>query len=522
MRVYPVPSIEYPIMKRIPHIFDNLISRLSEFVNSQTGLYFPREKWRDLKRNINAAAPDLGFGDTNACIKWLLSARLTQEQVDIIVGHLTIGETFFFRDKEVFQGLKEQILTPWTRLRNERERRIKVWSAACSTGEEPYSIAMVVDQMKPAFKGWEITIIGTDINARFLKKAKEGVYSRWSFRNTPDRLMDKYFKKTGKNRFEISPHIKKMVRFSQLNLVQKGRFSPPGNTGAMDVIFCRNVLMYLSPDRREKVIQRLTGSLIKEGWFIVSPSETSFVQVPGLNPVRFPGAILHRKGPPRRADKKAAEVVLPRRITSPIPVRPVVPVYQRKTPDPTPSLRTLPKREKRKEPKRDLYQEALSLYEKGRYEEVAEKVDRLLSDGKMANNVLLVPEQMVLLAKAYANMGKLDEAKKWCEQTVQTEKLHPDYHYLLATIYQEQGLVEESIKSLRHAIYLDPDIVMAYFLLGHLTREHGKSGESKKYFRNALGLLSSMGPGEIVPHSDGLTAERLRETVAGMWDADER
>jgi len=134
----------------------------------------------------------------------------------------------------------------------------------------------------------------------------------------------------------------------------------------------------------------------------------------------------------------------------------------------------------------------------------------------MANNALLMPEQMALLAKAYANMGKLDEARKWCEQSVQTEKLHPDYHYLLATIYQEQGLVEEPIKSLRHAIYLDPDFVMAYYLLGHLTRGQGKTGESKKYFRNALGLLSSLEPGEIVPHSDGLTAERLRETIGLM------
>jgi len=95
-----------------------------------------------------------------------------------------------------------------------------------------------------------------------------------------------------------------------------------------------------------------------------------------------------------------------------------------------------------------------------------EKLNKFLSEGKMANNALLMPEQMALLAKAYANMGKLDEARKWCEQAIQAEKLHPDYYYLLATIYQEQGLVEEPIKSLRHAIYLDPDLVMAYFLLG--------------------------------------------------------
>ena len=343
-------------------ISDNLLSRLSKFVNSQTGLHFPREKWRDLKRNINAAAPDLGFNDPEQCVKWMLSARLTQEQVDIIVGHLTIGETFFFRDKEIFQGLREQILTPWTKSRDEGEKRIKIWSAACSTGEEPYSIAMLIDQMKPAFKGWEVVIIGTDINARFLEEAKKGIYRSWSFRDTPDRLIDKYFKKTGKNRFEISAHIKKMVKFSPLNLVQKGRFSPPGNTGAMDVIFCRNVLMYLSPDMREKVIRRLANSLIEEGWLIVSPSETPFVQAPRLHRVRLNCAIFHRKGPVRRADQENDADFRPRRTTAPFSTLPITPDYKGRTSGhkPTPPLPVLSKKEKRKKPERDLFQDALN------------------------------------------------------------------------------------------------------------------------------------------------------------------
>ncbi|MBW2203684.1 MAG: tetratricopeptide repeat protein [Deltaproteobacteria bacterium] len=477
-------------MNRAPHISDDLISRLSEFVNSRTGLHFPRQKWRDLRRNISAAAPDLGFDDTTACIEWLLSASLTQEQKDTLVGHLTIGETFFFRDKFIFQVLKERILPVWIETHGVRKNEITFWSAACCAGEEPYSIAMLIHQM-PMFRGWKVRIIGTDINARFLQKARKGIYTPWSFRDTPDEILRGYFKKRGKNSFEISPAIRKMVSFSQHNLVGKG-YPPELNgylneQGKADIILCRNVLMYLSADMRDKVIQRLTGLLSKEGWFIVSPSETSFVQVPNLNPVRFPGAVFHRKGSPRKADKKAAKVVFPwktreqkkprKPAVTPLSARPVTPAYNGKTSGP----RAVPppaKREKRKEPRRDLFQESLGLYEKGRYEEVAEKLNRLLSDGKKGDNVLLVPEQMALLAKAYANMGKLDEARKWCEQTVQTEKLNPDYHYLLASIYQEQGLVEEPIKSLRHAIYLDPDLVMAYFLLGHLIRGHGKPGES--------------------------------------------
>ena len=511
-------------MKRVPNISDDLIFRLSELVNSRIGLHFPREKWRDIKRNISTAAPDLGFDDAAACIEWLLSARLTQEQEDTLIDHLTIGETFFFRDKAIFQSLKDQILPAWLGSHVGKNEGITFWSAACCTGEEPYSIAMLLDQI-PAFKGRKIKVTGTDINARFLQKAREGVYTRWSFRETPDGIIKKYFKKKGENRFEISPVIKGMVSYSRHNLV--GKRHPPDLDGFLnvlgkaDVIFCRNVLMYFSADVRQKVLRRLTESLSTDGWLIVSPSETSFVQMPELNPVRFPGAVLHRKGPPRKADKKANRVVVPRRPRPSPPLRPAVPKYVKKTPDRklTPSLPTLPMNEKRKE-KRDFYQEALILYDKGRYEETAEKLNGLLSERKMGDNVLLVPEQMAFLAKTYANMGRLEEAKKWCEQAVQAGKLHPDYHYLLATIYQEQGLVDEPIRSLRHAIYLDPDLVIAYFLLGHLTRGQGKFGESEKYFKNALGLLSSMESGEIVPHSDGLTAERLQETIGLMIDED--
>lgn len=499
--------------KRRQKISDDLVSRLSEFVNLRMGLHFPREKWRDLKRNISAVSEEMGFDRVDDCIKWLLSAQLTKAKKDVLISHMTIGETFFFRDKFVFQALKERILPGWLKSHDGKKKEITFWSAACCTGEEPYSIAMLLDQM-PAFLGWKVKIVATDINSKFLQKARKGVYTPWSFRDTPDEILKRYFKKTGKDRFEISPGIRNMVSYSRYNLVKDG-FPPDfDEQGKVDVLFCRNVLMYLSPDMQVKAIRRLTSYLDKEGWFIASPSESSLVQAPGLSSVRFPGAILHRKGPPRRPDTKKAAVFIP-----PVPVspttRPTKSVFRKSTSRLKPAP-VFPKDEKRKTPKRDLYQEALALYEKGRYEETAETLNQCLSHGKTAGNSLLIPEQTVLLARANANMGRLDEARKWCEEAVSRGKLHPEYRYLLATIYQEQGLVEESIASLKQTIYLDPDLVMAYYLLGHLVRGQGKPGESGKYFTNALDLLSSMEPDEVVPHSDGLTTERLREAIGLM------
>jgi chemotaxis protein methyltransferase CheR len=505
-------------------ISDTLISRLSSFVNSRTGLHFPQEKWRDLKRNIQAAAPDLGFTDAEECIRWILSARLTQEQLNIIVGHLTIGETFFFRDHAVFETLKDHILTPWAQSQNGAEKGLSLWSAACCTGEEPYSIAILINEMGRLLNGWKIAIMATDINARFIEKAEQGVYTQWSFRDMPERLMARYFTKTGKNQFEISSHIKKMVTFSQLNLIEEGPVAPPGGVDAMDVIFCRNALMYLSPDMRERVIGRLTRFLAIDGWLIVSPSETSFVQAPGLYPVRFPGAVLHRKGPLEPAKESADKVVLPRiaprkrnhtKEADPLLSRPTAPLKPEKTSGRRPSP-VLLKDKKGLAEKTDLYGKALALYEKGRYQEVTEKLATLLSDEKAGEHSLGMAEPMVLLAKACANLGRLEEAREWCEKALSVEKLNPDYHSLLAAIYQELGLAEEPIRSLKRAIYLDPGRITAYFSLGHLMRQQGKTSEAKKFFVNALDLLSSMKPDDTVPHSDGLTAERLREAIGSM------
>ena len=504
------------------NIPDHLISNLSDFVRSQTGLYFPKEKWRDLNRGVKAAVRELTdehtIGeDTESCIQWLLSSPPTKKQLDTLVGHLTIGETFFFRDKNIFQVLKDHILSGWIKSSPGRETSIRFWSAGCCTGEESYSIAMLVDQMMPELKDWKTTILATDINTRFLRKAEKGAYTRWSFRDTPDGIVEKYFKKRANNRYDISPHLKEMVNFCQLNLAEQDYPSALKNTHAMDVIFCRNVLMYFAPDLRGEVIKRLTHSLVEGGWLIVSPSETAFVQQPDLNAVRFPGAVLHRKGPPRKEDpeqrfSKTRPRLFPFPAVSPLNRRPP---GDKETKHKRLRRKTDKKREKRYvKPKQDIYQESVNLYKKGRYEESVEKLTALLSNRKNGHGTFLLnPESMALLAKSLANLGQLDEAKNWTEKAVHTEKLNPGHHYLLATINQEQGRLTESISSLKHALYLDPGFVLAHFVLGNLTRQQGKINESRKHYKNVLSLLLSMDHEEILPYSEGMTAGRLMETV---------
>ncbi len=459
---------------------EHLISRLSEFVNSKTGLYYPKERWRELKRGIVAASYDLAEeyninNDPVMCIHRLLSSSLTQNQLDILVKHLTIGETYYFRDKNLFKVLETKILSELIDSRRNNRKTLKLWSAGCCTGEEPYSLAMLLDKMMPLRQGWNISILGTDINTIFLQKAEKGIYTSWSFRDAPEWVLEKYFKEKNKNSYEISQHMRDMVTFRQLNLAQQ--VYPQ----MMDLIFCRNVIMYFAPELRTKVIQRLSNSLSDGGWLIFSPGDIPHVKDPNLHLVRFPEAILYRKG----VESKDEECQAKPASHVPIPIR--TPLQVRK---PLPRITKTQK-----------------------YKNL--KVQPRVSKPDSPNSKLQM-QYFYKKALESANLGKLDQAEDLCKKAVNNEKLHPGIHYLLATIYQEQGRMKESARTLRDALYIDPKFVLAHFALGNLMQQEGRQTESEKYLRNTLSLLLNMNPEDILPHSEGLTAGRLTEMVQSM------
>lgn len=484
---------------------ETLLNRISELVTAQLGLHFPRERWGDLERGVGSAAGEFGFKNPESCIQWLLSSPLTKHQIEILASHLTVGETYFFRDKKSFEILGEQILPALIHARRRTERRLRVWSAGCSTGEEAYSIAMLLDQHIPDLQDWNITILATDINPHSLRKASEGVYKEWSFRDAPPWLKQRYFQTKREGCFELVSRIKKMVMFSYLNLAEDVYPSLLNNTNAMDVIFCRNVLMYFAPERAKKVVHNLDRALVHGGWLIVSPSETSHISLSQFVSISMTGAAIYQKGvessqmiesvpdwliegpeishDPSLASFPDQEATLPQEVGKPSPLL----------------------QEHEIEP--DSYREALALYEQGCYGLAAGKIQSRMSlnqdDAKA----------MTLLARIYANQGKLAEALGWCQKAIAADKLNAGSYYLVATIFQEQGQVEEVIRSLRRSLYLDQSFVLAHFALGNLALGQRKYKESDKHFENALLLLSKYRPEDILPESEGMTAGRLVDII---------
>lgn len=254
---------------------EQLLFDLSECVAGQMGLHFPRERWRELESGIRSAARELGIAEVTSWARSLLATPLTKHQVEILASEFTIGETYFLRDKRGFEIIGERVLPELIRARRGIGQRLRIWSAGCCTGEEPYSIAILLDRALPDLSDWQVTILATDINPRFLQKAAEGVFSEWSFRDAPVWLKERYFQPVTGRRYAILPRIRERVAFAYLNLADDVYPSLAGNTNAMDLILCRNVLMYFVPERAEKVVDNFCRSLVEGGWLVVSAVEIS-------------------------------------------------------------------------------------------------------------------------------------------------------------------------------------------------------------------------------------------------------
>ncbi len=482
-----------------------LLLRLSEYLTAKTGLHFSNRNRNELRQKMTAAMADFGFENVGEFIAWLLCSSPTQKQIEILASHLTVGETYFFREKKGFEILEHSILPGLIDTRRRTGKRLRFWSAGCSTGEEPYSIAILLDKLIPDLKDWNITILATDINTAALRKADEGIYSDWSFRDTPPFFKDKYFERVNGNRYLLRPDIRKTVHFSYLNLSEDVYPALQTNTNAMDVIFCRNVLMYFAPEHVKRAAERFYRSLVDNGWLIVSPVETSQIHYAQYATVRLQEATFYKKD----TSKIKPERLIAKYIEKEIIPSPLKKVKLRKSEKPSHAAPY----DAPGKPKQSVLtplEEASILYRKGFYREAEERLSALISNGSSSQ------EMLVFFTKILANQGKLEDAFHWCEKAVSADKCNPLLHYLLAVILDEQKKGEEATASLKKALYLDHDFVLAHFALANLSLRRGKIAEARKHFGNTSEILSKCKPDEILPESEGITAGRLSEMIGAV------
>jgi chemotaxis protein methyltransferase CheR len=456
---------------------DEDLSVVSGVIASRLGLSFPTERWEILGKKLVSASRESGFNDMSAFIQWLSKASFTNDQIETLASHLTVSETYFWREPQVFTALTDFVFPELIKSKKPGDRKFRIWSAGCSTGEEPYSIAIALHRTIPDIKSWTVDIVATDINTKALTKADAGIYSSWSFRNSPPWLITSYFIHRDDNRYEIIPEIKKMVNFSCFNLNRDEYLSTICNNRKPDIIFCRNVLMYFTTDTAAKVASNLYHSLHENGWLIVASCELSSQLFPKLEPVNFPGAILYRKTKKHSAQSH---------FDHPLSARALF----KEEPQPVDSLQLSSSTASAKEDLNSLQQHTI----RGN-PHTQSCTDRIPAIRSLADN------------------GYLAEALKGCDEAISQNRLDPSLYFLRASILQDMNKNHEAVKSFKQAVYIDPDFIMGHFALGNLFILQGKIIKAKRHFENVLGLLMNYTDNDIVEGSEGLSVKHIREII---------
>lgn len=464
-------------------------------VLERIGLDYPEEKRTMLERGLAQVMDLVGCDNLDELFRRLSAVPTTAVIWDQVISVLTIGETYFFRNTSHFDALTKHILPTLFAERQHGARRIRIWSAGCATGEEPYSIAIALKESGIDLSQWNILILGTDINREALKKAHEGKYGAWSFRGVDKRIQDKYFQLEG-NQYILSSDIRRMVEFRYLNLVTDLYPSLTNNTNAMDIVMCRNVTIYFNEAVTRQVVQKFHACLVDGGWLIPGPSEPNLLYYNAFQACNLPGTVIYQKPVPRQPAAVFTPAI-------------AVPLASAGSVTPAPKLTPVVK-----PAAPDLYRQAVACFKAEQIDEALEKLrEKITRDPNFA-------PAYVLLGKIYASQGNLEEAQHWCERAIRIDKLHPEPYYVLSLIYQQYGLLDQAVDVLKKTIYLDRQFVLAHYNLAQIYLRQNDCAAGRKALQNVQKLLESKPRDELVPEGDGLTVGRLSELVANQLAED--
>ncbi len=259
--------------------------QLRDFIYGQCGIFIPDTKKYLIEKRLSGRLQANELHDFDQYMEFLRGPRCHGE-ITFLIDAITTNETYFFREPDHFYIFLEHIVPDV--LRRSGMRNINVWSSACSTGEEPYTLAMLVKEKCPGFK---VSILGSDISNATIESARRGVYNSYSVRNAPEPYISRYFRHNCGG-YELSPAIRECVRFININLVSDKKINFPIG---MDVIFCRNVLIYFDLKSKRKAVSNLYDSLNPGGYLIIGKSEGLHDITRAFKPVIINNTLIYQR-----------------------------------------------------------------------------------------------------------------------------------------------------------------------------------------------------------------------------------
>lgn len=242
---------------------------IRDLIRDFCGIYFEDSSRSILEKRLSRRVIGHHFESFRDYYRLLRYDRRRDDELASIMDVLTVNETYFFREQNQLRAFSEEILPEFHRTWKE-SKRLRIWSAGCATGEEPYTVAMLILE-SGLFHGWDVEVVGSDINQRVLHVAREGTYGRNSFRMPMDRYISRYFTAEGKGTHRVVSKVRGLVGFSYLNLLDpfKYRF-----LGHFDIIFCRNVMIYFDLESRKRLVQMFFDRLNGSGYLLLGHAES--------------------------------------------------------------------------------------------------------------------------------------------------------------------------------------------------------------------------------------------------------
>ncbi|PKN16702.1 MAG: histidine kinase [Deltaproteobacteria bacterium HGW-Deltaproteobacteria-23] len=462
-----------------------------DFLIRHSGLHFERRNIKMLERGLDSRMTALRIPSYKDYYDYLQLNMERRNELQKLLQFLTVGETFFFRYHGHFEALAKNTLADLLWL--PAKKSLRIWSAGCSTGEEPYSIAMTIMEAIPDWKKRDIRIFATDINSRSLKRAQEGVYSAWKMRVTPKHYIDKYFTVIGES-YLVKDEVKALVDFSYFNLQ-----TLPAHDESFDVIFCRNVLIYFTSATTKMVVEMFANSLNPGGYLYLGHSETMVNISSRFERHIQAGSFYYRKKAVAVAEaEKPVAVVPPRDLQRALKTaKPAGSSAQSARPlivKPTESINP-----------DQLFRKGLGLLHQENYAAAAEVIKEVL---------LLQPHHIgAILADGQTRLaqGKSAEALDCCNRALALNDLLPGGYFLRGLVFEVDDRIAAALEEYRKAVLLKIDFIMPHYQMGKLSFSTDDSKTSARELRNCVRLLEKAGRGAVIPFSGGLSREIFLE-----------
>ncbi len=481
------------------------LTALVQLIGDRMGLKISSQQLASLQRYVEARLKALRLSNVDDyCV---LLRRVSAEQktwqggAEVqewkqLISQLTVGESYFFRDTKQFELLKTRIFPELIQRKRQDAIAIsplspnprpslRLWSAGCSTGEEVYSLAIVLQELIPDWNRWNIQVIGTDVNAISIEKAETGLYPDWSFRHTQPEVRPQYLLRTPKG-WQVSQALKQMVRFYPLNLVSDGVPNPQFDLNNIDFIICRNVFIYFHPDAIVHVLRKFHAVLNPLGYLMTGHTELQGISIQPFQICCFPESILYQRS--------LSETAYSESLT-----KHQLPINASANGSDYSASKS--KYHQVKQPLAWANSSSISgrnfnqVPDPARRDTALNPVGFQSQDNKFSTfNELngTAYQARLKAAEAYANSGHHAEAVLACQQALQLQPFQVEPLYLLAHLAEENNDADQAKLLLKKIIYLDPNAVAAYLELAMIYRRQGDLKRATKHLHHAFLLLSTM------------------------------